>query len=376
VADQANSSANAPADKTQKPDQPPQGQAGQPPAKKKKNPFKNPVVVLIIIVVVVGLAVGGFFYWLHARQYVKTDDAFVDAHIVRLAPQISGQVSRVLVDDNQLVEPGQPIVEIDSSAAQNALNQAVSQKAQAQAQEAQAQANTGVSAAAYKQAQDQTAGLQAQADSAVRDADRYQNLATSNPRAVAAQQVDEMVFKAQTALRQRDAQSRQAEGALAQNKAAKTQVKAAQAAIGAADAEIAQNQLTLSHAQVIAPVEGFITQKNVAPGNYVQPGQQLLAIVPKAMWVTANFKETQLKNMRVGQPVDMKIDACPTKLTGKVVSIQRGSGEAFALLPAENATGNFVKVVQRVPVKLSFDDIPKDCPIGPGLSVMPRVKVR
>ncbi|HEX3887281.1 MAG TPA: HlyD family secretion protein [Phenylobacterium sp.] len=351
------------------------GKDGKPP-KKKPNPLKNPKVLIVGGVVLVVLIVGGFFYWLWARQYVSTDDAFVDTHIVRLAPQVSGQVMRVTVDDNAVVQAGQVLVEIDSSSARASLDQAQAQRGQAIAQIAQAQAQVGVSQASYRQARDQAAGLAATAGQANRDAQRLTGLQAATPRAVAAQQVDQTVAQAKQATAQRDAALRQADGAAAQVRAARTQIEGAKAVLAAANASISENQLTLGRTQVIAPVAGYISQKSVATGGYVQPGQQLMAIVPLRMWVTANFKETQLKNMRVGQPVEMSVDACPVKLHGRINSIQRGAGQAFALLPSENATGNYVKVVQRVPVKITFDDVPKTCPLGPGLSVQPRVKVR
>ena len=343
---------------------------------KKPNPLKNPKVLIIGGLVLIVLVVGASLYWLHARQWESTDDAFVDVHIVRLAPQVSGQVTKVLVDDNVVVHPGQLLVEIDSSSVRTALDQAEAQRGEALAKLAQARAQIGVSQASYRQAREQVAALASQAVVAARDAQRLRNLQATTPRAVAQQQVEETAAQARTAAAQRDAAAHQAEGAAAQVKAAETGIDAANAELKAADATIAQNQITLGRTQVAAPIEGYISQKNVAPGGYVQPGQQLMAVVPKAMWVTANFKETQLKLMRVGQPVDMKIDACPVGLHGKVLSIQRGAGQAFALLPSENATGNYVKVVQRVPVKIGFDTVPKECPLGPGLSVTPKVKVR
>ncbi|MBS0334112.1 MAG: HlyD family secretion protein [Proteobacteria bacterium] len=350
--------------------------AGDNHAKEKPNPLKNPKVLAIGAVVVVVLAIGGVFYWLHARQYVSTDDAFVDAHIVRLAPQVTGQVTRVMVADNAMVRAGQVLVEIDASSARAGLDQAQAQRGQAVAQIGQAQAQIGVSHAAYRQARDQAAGLQAQAAQASRDAARLTGLQATTPRAVAAQQVDQAVAQAKQTAAQRDAALRQADGAAAQVRAARTQIEGAKAVLAAANAAIAEDQLTLGRTRIVAPVAGYVSQKTVAAGAYVQPGQQLMAIVPLQMWVTANFKETQLANMRVGQPVEMKVDACPVKLRGRVNSIQRGAGQAFAVLPPENATGNYVKVVQRVPVKITFDNVPKDCPLGPGLSVQPTVKVR
>ena len=352
------------------------GGEGETPPKKKSNPLKNPKVLVIGAIVIVVLLIGGIFYWLHARQYVSTDDAFVDTHVVRLAPQVSGEVMRVLVGDNAVVRAGQVLVEIDSSTVRAQLDQAQAQRGQAIAQIGQAQAQVGVSQAAYHQARDQAVGLDAQAAQAQSDARRLTGLQASTPRAVAAQQVDQTVAQARQTTAQRDAALRQADGAAAQVKAARTQIEGARAVLTAANATIAENQITLGRTTIVAPVAGYVSQKTVAAGGYVQPGQQLMAIVPLEMWVTANFKETQLKNMRVGQSVEMSVDACPVALHGKVNSIQRGAGQAFSLLPSENATGNYVKVVQRVPVKITFEDVPRTCPLGPGLSVSPTVKVR
>jgi membrane fusion protein (multidrug efflux system) len=343
---------------------------------KKPNPLKNPLVLIGLAVVVVSLLVGVLLYWLHARQYQSTDDAYVETHIVNLAPQVAGQVSRVLVDDNAQVRAGQLLVEIDPAAARHSVDQALGQRADALARLAQAKAQMAASQATYRQTLEQARGFAAQADLAERDARRYRGLQASAPRAVAQQQVDQAVSQAKSSAAQRDAALQQAQGAADQIKAAQTAIASAEASLKSADATVAQNRLTLGHNQVIAPVDGYVAQKSVAAGGYVEPGQQLMAIVPRLMWVVANFKETQLKLMRPGQPAFLSIDACPVALQGRVDSIQRGAGEAFALLPPENATGNFVKVVQRVPVKITFRDVPKYCPMGPGLSVTVRVKVR
>jgi membrane fusion protein (multidrug efflux system) len=135
--------------------------------------------------------------------------------------------------------------------------------------------------------------------------------------------------------------------------------------------------INLGYARIVAPVTGHVAQKTVAPGNYVQPGTELMAIVPLDLWITANFKETQLANIRVGQKVSIRIDACPqAKIEGHVDSIERGAGQAFGVLPPENATGNYVKVVQRVPVKILMDRRTGGCVLGPGMSAEPTVRVR
>lgn len=155
-------------------------------------------------------------------------------------------------------------------------------------------------------------------------------------------------------------------------------VKTASAAVQQAEAKVRQAELNLSYTQVIAPEDGRVTRRVVEPGSYIQPGQSLMAIVPRHYWVIANFKETQLTHMRAGQPVEIKVDAYPGhKVKGHVESIQSGAGARFSLFPPENATGNYIKVVQRVPVKIIFDDDPDtQFVLGPGMSVDPKVRVK
>jgi membrane fusion protein (multidrug efflux system) len=186
-------------------------------------------------------------------------------------------------------------------------------------------------------------------------------------------------------LRIAERQVAQAEARLKEAKAGPEQVRARQADVRAFQAQVAQQkaaaeqaQLNLSYTRIVAPDSGYVTRKSVQPGNFVQPGQNLMALVSDRIWVVANFKETQITGMRAGQDVELRIDAYPDrKLRGKVDSIQAGSGARFSLLPPENATGNYVKVVQRVPVKIVFaEPPPKEMKFGPGMSVVPRVRVR
>ncbi len=379
-----------------------QGQGGPPPDRpgqdrpddkkpKKPGPLQNPLVLVGIAVVVVIVVVAAVLWWLDARRFQTTDDAFIDTHIVRLAPQTTGRIISVRANDNMPVQAGQLLVEIDSSETQTQLNQAEAQRAQAMAARSQAEgqliqarAQIRSTEAAAAQAASQAVAQQAQAGNAQRDYERYHGLQAANPAAVAQQQLDQSQTQASTTAAQARAALDQARSAAAQvgtargqAAAAEGQIKAADAQIGAAEAQIANVKINLSYTRLVAPVPGHVTQLNIAPGSYVQPGQQVMAIVPNILWVTANFKETQLAYMRPGQPVDFSIAACGgEKLTGHVDSIQRGAGQAFQLLPAENATGNYVKVVQRVPVKIVFDQAPKHCVLGPGMSVSPRVKVR
>jgi membrane fusion protein, multidrug efflux system len=247
------------------------------------------------------------------------------------------------------VSKGQPLVEIDPADVQARL-------AQAQAQQAQAESQLNQDVAA-------DAGLRAQAERAGRDADRYRTLTQTAPQAVSQQNVDQAVTTAQNTA--------------AQVAASQAKIASDQAQIQVDKALVQGAQLNVGYTHIVSPIDGHVAQRSVADGNYVTPGQELMALVPLEIWVTANFKETQLDLMRVGQPVTVRVDACPgARIEGQVDSLQRGAGQAFGILPPENATGNFVKVVQRVPVKIVLNNIPKDCTLGPGMSVEPTVTVR
>ena len=339
--------------------------------------FRRPIVLMTAAVVVGIVVVAAIFWWLDTRQYEDTDDAFIDTHIVQVAPQIAGRVERVLVGDNQQVRRGQLLVEIDPADPRARLNQVIAQERQAETQLGQAKAQVEVSEAAYDQTAANERGAEAQAANAASDLARYTKLKAANPLAVAQQQLDTARATARNAAATLDAARRQMQGAKAQISAAKAAVAGGQASVNSMQAQVALAQLDLGYAKIVAPVDGHIAQRTVAAGNYVQSGEELMAIVPMHVWVTANFKETQLSGMRPGQPVDIAVDACPSAtIHGHVNSIQRGAGQAFGILPPENATGNYVKVVQRVPVKIVIDRIPRDCILGPGMSAEPSVKVR
>jgi membrane fusion protein (multidrug efflux system) len=362
----------------------------KPPQKKRSLWSRHPLGVLIAIGVLVVLLVLAVLFFLNARHFESTDDAFIDTHLVRIAPRISGRVSKVLVDDNQFVRAGQDLVELDPRDQQASLNKALATRAQAEAQIAQAQAQLlqiaaqiQVGEANVRQASASAQSSAAQAAFAASDLARYQSLKAVNPTAVAQQQLDQAISQARSTAAQRDAALRQVQSSEAQVRATATQRAAALAQIAAgqaqaqsAEAQIDSARLDLAYTTIHAPEDGNIAQRSVAIGTYLNAGAQVMALVPVGIWVTANFKETQLAHMRPGQPATVHIDACPTAdIHGHVDSIQRGSGQSFAILPPENATGNFVKVVQRVPVKIILDDAPKDCPLGPGLSVEPSVRV-
>ena len=344
---------------------------------KKKGLLQRPILLISMATVLILALIFGVIFWLHSRDFESTDDAFVDTHIVRLAPQIAGRVTKVLVNDNQLVGPNQPLVTIDSADVSTRVAQANAQKSQAQAQVDNARVQIAANQASYEQALADARADAAQADNAARDLARYRTLQALNPAAVAQQQLDQAETQARQTAAQRDSALKAAKARADQVTASRTQVASGEDQVRAAQAVVDEANINLGYARIVAPVFGHIAQKTVAVGNYVQAGAQLMAIVPLNVWITANFKETQLALMRPGQKASIKVDACPkAKFDAHVDSIQRGAGQAFGILPAENATGNYVKVVQRVPVKLVLDNPPKDCPLGPGMSVEPKVRVR
>ena len=282
--------------------------------------YRRRGVLMAAAVVLVILLVGGGWYWVHASSRVSTDDAFIESRIIRIGSQVAGQVERLAITDNQHVKEGDLLVQIDD------------REYRALAEQAQAEARAAEVAA----------------QNAAQDARRAEELFT---RALIARQAEE---------------------------AAVATAHARAAGAEAARKRAAEAWLKVSYTKIVAPEAGRVTNRTVEEGQYVQVGQSLMTVVPDDIWVVANFKETQLEKIRPGQPVEIKVDAYRgLVLHGHVDSIQAGTGARFSLLPPENATGNFVKVVQRVPVKIVFDKpLPQGVVLGPGMSVVPTVRVR
>ena len=424
-----------------------------PPRPRRASPSGRTLLLVVVgVVVLVGLPVG-IHYYRYVTSYETTDNAFIEGHIIPISPEVAGHVSKVHVTDNQEVQEGDLLVEIDPRDFEVRLQQARAtlaatiakergakvnvqltsvtsgagveqaasgvQAARAQAAAArsrfeQAQAQIEVALANAEQAKAQAVAAEAEATRTTTDVQRYRQLYAES--GVSRQQLDFAVAAASSAtaqldaahkrfaaaeaqvaeartagqaaaetLRQVEAQVGEALGRLAGANAApqqvaisRSQAETSTAEIEQAQAAVKQAELQLSYTKIRTPEGGRVTRKNVEPGAYVQVGQNLLALVPRRIWVIANFKETQLTHMRPGQPVDIEVDAYPgTVFKGHVDSIQAGTGARFSLLPPENATGNYVKVVQRVPVKILFED-PHDSsrPLGPGMSVVPTVKVK
>ncbi len=332
--------------------------------------------LLIGGLVVIGLVTAAVLYWLDARHYETTDDAFIDAHVSQVSAQVSGRVIRLAVDDNQAVRAGQVLAEIDPRDAAVRLDQIAAQRDQAAAQLAQARAAVPAREADVAQDAAQTRVAQSALVQSERDLGRYTRI---NPRAITAQTLDQARQSSDSARARLDAARSAETGARAQVAIARAQVTAAEAGLRTADANLAQARLTLSYTHIVAPADGRVARRTLELGNYVNAGQSLLAVVQPACWVTANLKESQLTHLRPGQPAKVTVDAyAEHALDAHVDSIQSGTGAQFSSLPAENATGNYVKVVQRLPVKLVFDQ-PDACSrlnLAPGMSVEPRIRVR
>jgi membrane fusion protein (multidrug efflux system) len=330
----------------------------------------------IALIVVPLLILGGFaYYWFFMRPYESTDDAFIDGDVVPIAPQVAGEVVQLLVQDNQFVKTGDLILEIDPRDYQARLAKAQSDLTAAQTRLEQAKAQVASDQAKVEQEQASLAAAETEAQRTEADLKRYQSLPSP---AVSQSQLDLAVAQARSNNASVQVARSRTRSAQAQVSLSQAAAQTAAAQVKGSEAAVRQAQLSLSYTKVSAPEAGFVTHRTVASGSYVQVGQQLVALVPAQVWVTANFKETQLKLMRPGQSVQIHVDAYPQHtFRGHIDSIQRGSGARFSLLPPENATGNYVKVVQRVPVKILIDEAPDpNVPLGPGLSVEPVVRVR
>jgi membrane fusion protein (multidrug efflux system) len=354
--------------------------SGKKPAVKSGPPwYKRPVPVGILILVAAVGTVAGLLLWRHSRSHVTSDDAYVDGVPQIVSPQVAGRVLKVLVDDNQDVTAGQELVEIDPADFQSRVDQAEAAAAQARAQLAEAHAQQTVYQSQVEEAKASLGTASANATNASNQLGRYQRLKAVNPGAVSDQQMDSAVAADTSTAAQRQAAEKAVDAANAQLEYSKSLIQAAEAGIGSANSQVALARLTLSYTHVTAAMDGRIANKIVAPGNIVSAGSPLMAVVPRDVYVTANLKETQLNHIQKGQPVAIKVDAYPDmKVTGKVDSVEPASGQTFSIIPAQNATGNWVKVVQRVPVKIVFDNIPDDPNrrLAPGMSVEISAKVR
>ena len=366
-----------PREATAQPPAPPQQPA---PAQKPRG--RRGLLLAVLAVAVVAVIIGGGWYWYSTRNEITTDDAYTDGDVVTVAPQVSGQVIERDVTDNQHVMPGQVLIRIDPRPFLAARDQARGQLEAAEGQLAAAQAALDLAREVYPA---RLAAAQAQRDAANAVLFRAQTdlkRQRSLPRVATTQQAIDQAVAAQ---RQAAAEVEEAAAAVRQAQPvpqnisqAEAQVKQLQGVVAQARAQVRQAEINLGWTTVTAAQEGWVTKRNVDKGNYVSAGSAIMSLVTPHVWITANFKETQLDRMRRGDAVDISVDAYPgLKLRGHVDSVQLGSGSKFSAFPAENATGNFVKIVQRVPVKIDIDSgLDPKLPMPLGISVEPTVHVK
>ncbi len=355
--------------------------AATPQAPKKVN--KRFTIVLILLVLVGGTF--GITKYIHAQHHEETDNAQIDANINPVIPRISGYVSEVRVSDNQMVKKGDTLVTLDNRDLVIKLQQAEAALVAAQSNLSVAEATTTASRANIASSRANVSTADAQIETAkvnvwraTQDYNRYANLIKDH--SITQQQFEQATAQKQTAERQlqvlieqRNAATQQANAVASQSNATGEQVSVANANIKQHEADVANAKLNLSYTVITAPEDGLISKVNVQPGQFVQAGQSLFSVVTdKKVWVVANFKETQLDKMKIGQRATIKVDAYPGhEFEAKVTSFSPATGARFALLPPDNASGNFVKVVQRLPVKIEFTN-PNDKEVKelrPGMNV-------
>lgn len=352
---------------------------------------KRRILLLMLTGILVGLALFGVPTYRYLMSHESTDDAFIDGRITPVSARVSGHVARVHVADNQKVTRGELLLELDPRDFQTRLDaeRAMVQNAEAMVDAAnsarqEVEAQLTYAEAALAQARAEHLAAQARYRQSAADLERYRELADSNT--ISPQQLDHAVTAESTAAANLDAarskvttQQSMVKRAEATLNSARDRIRQAQAQVVARQSQLEQAELTLSYTSIYAADDGYVTKKNIEPGAFVQAGRALMSIVSPQVWVTANFKETQMTHIRPGQPATIAVDTFPeATFHGHVDSIQRGTGSRFSLLPAENASGNFVKVVQRVPVKIVFDRPGElaDYLLVPGMSVVPAINIR
>lgn len=318
----------------------------------------------------------GLYAGIMATHFQSTDDAFVEGRIISVAPRVSGPVTHLLVDDNQPVKKGDLLLEIDPNDYQVKLAQAEAKLAEAQAKLKISSHDISKNSSNVSQAADDTTSAKSKLDFAQKDYKRYNDMyktgvVSKQDYDKSSKELEVSTANFQSSTNRAKAMQSELDSSIAQNESVEAEIKRLQA-------EVEQAKLNLSYTKIYAPSDGLISARSVEQGNYVQIGQPLLAVVPSDVWIVANFKEGQLTHMHQGQKVTVSIDAYPgKKFKAHIDSIQRATGAKSSLFPPENAVGSYVKIVQRVPVKIVFDEnYLTKYNIVPGMSVVPRVKIK
>jgi membrane fusion protein, multidrug efflux system len=351
--------------------------ATQSPARTRKLNLRKLLLAGAAAAALAGASWYGYDYWTVGRFLVSTDDAYVKADSTTIAPKVSGYLDRVLIGDNEHVKAGQVLARIDDRDFKVALDQARADVRAANATISSKEAQLDVQQAVIKAARATLDVDQANLTFAAQDNKRYTDLAATGSGSLQnAQQAQSRIASAQATLERDNANLA---SALKQIDLLKAEIVQAKAAAARTDAVQHQAELNLGYTSVVSPIDGVVGNRSLRVGQFVQAGTQLMAIVPaEGAYVVANFKETQLTNVKSGQAVDIEIDMFPGQVVhGHVDSIAPASGQEFALLPPDNATGNFTKVVQRIPVKIALDARHEPAiALRPGMSVIPTIATR
>jgi membrane fusion protein (multidrug efflux system) len=405
--------------------EPDRGGSERPPAKKSTFLRGHPVRLVVLLVVVIAAAIGAMWLWAYEGSFEETDDAQVDGHIYPVNARINGRVVDVRVDNNIQVTPGQVLVQLDPTDYQVALHKAEADLGQSEADAAAAEnevpittvstssqvTNAGASVQVAEQgvlvAQQQYAAAQARvreaeanAAKALSDVERYRPLAqkqeisqqqfeqaqatakaldaTVESAKASADAASRQVAEARARVAQANAQEAATRSSPQQIAAERARAQSSQAAVGIQRANVEMAKLNIQYTTIVAPVAGVIGQRSVQVGQQIQPGQELMSVIPlNDLWITADYKETQLQNMRVGQKATVHVDSTGKDYRGHVDSFPGATGAKYSLLPPENATGNYVKVVQRLPVKIVLEQgEDPDHLLRPGMSAVPKVYVK
>ncbi|TKC87791.1 HlyD family secretion protein [Trinickia terrae] len=343
-----------------------------------KAPPNRRVLIIAALFAMAAIGAGGRMWW-KSHYFVETDDAYVAGHVHPVSTRIAGVVSAVLIKDNQTVRKGDVIAELDPADQRVKVEQIEAQIGTAEQQVIQADARIAQARAQANGATAQVAQSAAELQRARQDADRYGQLYSTQMKAVSKSEFDAANAKLASATADLSARRDSVSAAQAQIGAEQASRDVIKAQIQVLKAQLKEAQQQLAYNRIVAPVSGRIGKRTIEVGMRVEPGQQLAAIVQEDVWVVANFKETQLEGLRSGQQVEVKVDTMPDKpLIGRIDSFAPGSGAQFALLPPDNATGNFTKIVQRIPVKIVLrpEDIAAlDGRLVPGMSALAEVKL-
>ncbi len=343
--------------------------------KKKNRPEYKKKRVLVPSITAGFLIMLGLGAAIHSTYFQSTDDAFVEGRLITVAPRVSGPVIKLLVDDNDTVKAGDLLAEIDPKDYEVKLQQAEAKLAQAKAQLSVNESDIEKSSSHLNESLEDINAAQSKLEFAQKDHKRYDDMYKAG--IVSKQEYDKSKKDFEVSLANQKSASQKTNAAKSALNSAKAKTEAVQADIKKFEAEVEQAKLDLSYTKIYAPQSGMVASRSVEAGNYLQVGQPIMQVVPKEVWIVANFKEIQLTNMKPNQPVTIKVDTYPNKrFKGEVQSIQRATGAKSSLFPPENAVGSYVKIVQRVPVKIIFKEDISDYNIVPGMSVVPKVKVK